>query len=360
MVQDGLKEMENSIERLREFVKLLRCSPANYQSFKEFVVRRYEELKAVEKPTLDVKTRWNSTYHMLQTILPFRFPITAWIIENRLLGLEIQNVDWEYADKLVQVLKPFYTATVKLSAQDKPTIHTAYFIVNVLKEHLARYLMDETPVIRTAAVNMMTKFNKYFETMPKFIVIAHVLDPQYKMAYITVSNNITTIATYRAYFIDFFNDYYANVTPTTTASAASAAVTTTSTAASIVTPTDPFLSAANLFSQTRTNPSAVHNRLPEVDRYLNDHTVSLKEDFDILAFWRMNEDNYPALSRMAKDILAIPATSVSSESAFSNSSRVVNDYRSKLNPRTVQTLLLGENWVKKQVRRETQVIEIVD
>jgi hypothetical protein len=50
-----------------------------------------------------------------------------------------------------------------------------------------------------------------------------------------------------------------------------------------------------------------------------------------------NIGKFPILARMARDILAVPASTVASESAFSSGEEIINDYRSiDLSPRLDQ------------------------
>ena len=70
-------------------------------------------------------------------------------------------------------------------------------------------------------------------------------------------------------------------------------------------------------------------------------------NWDILGWWRLTGiKKYPQLAKMAKDILSIQATSVASESQFSTSGRVVDDYRSSLDPKTVRILMLLQSWLE--------------
>ena len=73
------------------------------------------------------------------------------------------------------------------------------------------------------------------------------------------------------------------------------------------------------------------------------------ENSTILTWWKSNAlTRYPQLSKFARSILAVPATSVPSECTFSTSGRVISEYRSRLNNDTVQAMMLYGDWLKKR------------
>ena len=57
---------------------------------------------------------------------------------------------------------------------------------------------------------------------------------------------------------------------------------------------------------------------------------------DILAFWKVNELNYPILSAMAKDYLTVQASSVPAERAFSSGTDLVTPDRCSLGGKTIE------------------------
>ncbi|KAH9800864.1 putative RNA methyltransferase [Citrus sinensis] len=61
----------------------------------------------------------------------------------------------------------------------------------------------------------------------------------------------------------------------------------------------------------------------ELDSYLDEKVIPRMEDFNILSWWKTNANRYPTLARIARDILAIPITTVASESVFNTSGRVI-------------------------------------
>ena len=69
IVEDGLKDVNEFVKKVRECVRYVRNSPARLRKFKEFA-----ELVGIQSKAclcLDVPIRWNSTYLMLKTACVF-------------------------------------------------------------------------------------------------------------------------------------------------------------------------------------------------------------------------------------------------------------------------------------------------
>ncbi|XP_071694325.1 zinc finger BED domain-containing protein RICESLEEPER 1-like [Rutidosis leptorrhynchoides] len=82
------------------------------------------------------------------------------------------------------------------------------------------------------------------------------------------------------------------------------------------------------------------------------------DSFNVLEWWNIHKMKFHVLSKMAKDVLAIPISTVASEATFSAGGRVIEPFRSSLAPETVEMLLCGGDWVrqtfglKKKVKEE--------
>uniref|UniRef100_A0A803PI39 HAT C-terminal dimerisation domain-containing protein n=1 Tax=Cannabis sativa TaxID=3483 RepID=A0A803PI39_CANSA len=83
----------------------------------------------------------------------------------------------------------------------------------------------------------------------------------------------------------------------------------------------------------------------EIDRYLNEDNDDLGDDFDILASWKHNASRYKVLSRIARDVLASPISSIASESAFSTGGRILDPFMSSLSSKMVEALICSKNWL---------------
>ena len=89
--------------------------------------------------------------------------------------------------------------------------------------------------------------------------------------------------------------------------------------------------------------SRVHKS--ELDAYLEEACEEDGDDFDVLAWWKRHAEKFPILASMARDFLAIPLSTVASESAFSCGGRILGDTRSSLNPDTLQALVCAKDWL---------------
>ncbi|CAL1376647.1 unnamed protein product [Linum trigynum] len=71
----------------------------------------------------------------------------------------------------------------------------------------------------------------------------------------------------------------------------------------------------------------------ELEKYLHEEDELMVLKFDVLGWWKVNILRFPALSMMAKNVLAVPISIVASEYAFSAGGRILDDFRSSLTPK---------------------------
>ncbi|KAE8662993.1 hypothetical protein F3Y22_tig00113124pilonHSYRG00617 [Hibiscus syriacus] len=90
--------------------------------------------------------------------------------------------------------------------------------------------------------------------------------------------------------------------------------------------------------------------MAELDNYLKEKLLLKDVDLDLLAWWKTNGGKYPTLQRITKDILAILVSTVASESTFSISGRLISPHRSRLHPKTLETLMCAQSWLLNEIR----------
>ena len=66
--------------------------------------------------------------------------------------------------------------------------------------------------------------------------------------------------------------------------------------------------------------------------------------FEILGWWKANSNRYQVLFKMARDVLAVLVSTVTSESTFSTEGRILDPFWSSLYPLMIQNLVCVQNW----------------
>jgi len=97
--------------------------------------------------------------------------------------------------------------------------------------------------------------------------------------------------------------------------------------------------------------SSTRSLKSELDKYLEEEKQPRKDpNFNVLIWWQGVGLRYPTLRKIARDILAVPISTVASESVFSTGGRVVTPHQSRLHPKTLEGLMCSQSWLLKDVK----------
>ena len=90
----------------------------------------------------------------------------------------------------------------------------------------------------------------------------------------------------------------------------------------------------------------------EIDKYLAETFESRRGGvkFEILGLWKANSNRYQILSKLARDVLAIPISTVASKLVFSTKGRTLDPFQSSLSPLRVQNLVCTLDWLQALVQ----------
>src|SRR5690606_36657321 len=80
----------------------------------------------------------------------------------------------------------------------------------------------------------------------------------------------------------------------------------------------------------------------ELEEYVAGRQAMIKP----LEFWQQKEKVFPYLAKMARDYLAIPATSAASERCFSQARVLLPYTRNRLSRKTIKEHMLLDSWFK--------------
>ncbi|XP_019155820.1 PREDICTED: zinc finger BED domain-containing protein RICESLEEPER 2-like [Ipomoea nil] len=339
VVQDGLKDCDSSVKKVREVVRYVRNSPARLKKFRDLA--DWLSIKQRSSLCLDVPTRWNSTYLMLQSALTYQKVFESLESDCSFksdLGNSIPDfMDWESVGSLVQLLKCFYDMTIRISGSLYVTSNTFFTEISDLY-CLLKGMVEVGGPVGVMGKNMKAKFEKYWgdvEKMNLMIFFANILDPRDKLEYMPTQFNhmygeekgkpfYDKVVAGLAELFDDYSTYASSSVPSVPVSVQP----TSASSVSVGKPQD-FLKS-------------------QIKKQRLESGVEEEESFDILGWWKINSARFPVLSKLARDVLAIPISTVASESAFSTSGRVLDPFRSSLTPKIVEALVCTQDWLRMQ------------
>ena len=396
IVKGGLDVFKPMLQAFRTAISFLNSSNQRIAAYKNFCVAKGIRPR---KFGLDMDVRWNATYLMLKHLMPHRDPFSVFITANHPMvnGQPLlTDLHWTCAEIVLLFLEQFYDSTVVLSGVYYPTSPLVMHHILDIAGHLNNYENDMN--LRNVVVPMKDKFLSYWADIPILYSFAFILDPRAKVRGFTNVLQIMSqligkdysayLTTVRAALSDTFAKYdtkfgavrleraripgpssgkrktaWGKIFGADAAGAGGGSG--ASPGAGIGTGANPYAGfgagsssgaglgacSSPLFMMTSASAllhaanSNANMNASELSAYLNSDTVSLyDDDFNILNWWHEHKHTYPVLSILARDVLTVPVSTISSESAFSLTGRIIEERRRRLGPDMVDILACIKDW----------------
>ncbi|WVZ57179.1 hypothetical protein U9M48_007598 [Paspalum notatum var. saurae] len=351
IVKSAFEELKHFLDDFRTPILFLNSSNQRIAAYKSFYVALGVRPR---KFSLYMDVRWNSTYLMLKHLIPYKSNFSTHY-PPRPQGPLLTDDHWHVGEKILEFFERFYDSTVVMSGVYYPTSPLMLHHILCIIRHLNLYENDR--LLRTTIVPMKDKFFKYWGAIPMLYAFAFILDTRAKirgfnnvlclLSRLTGRDYSAYLTTLRAELSDLFKKYddkFGAVRLQRPSNAAPGEGPSNPSALSRRTSSSALLHAAS-------TPTGISGT--ELASYLDSDTVQkFDNDFNILDYWYDHKITYPVLSILAKDVLSVPVSIVSSESAFSLVSRVIEERRRRLLPSMVEMLSLIKDWEAGDARMQ--------
>ncbi|KAG6493329.1 hypothetical protein ZIOFF_048311 [Zingiber officinale] len=300
IVQDGLKEIDIVVDKIREFVKYVKGSQGRKEKFKNFV--------QLQKSGKELK-------------------------------------------KICGFLEVFHNATVDFSGSRYPTSNLYFPHVFVIQLKLHEESSSQDLYMKKIADQMFVKFNKYWCEFNVLFVIAVIFNPQYKFQFVKFSygklygSGSRELMKVRETLFGIFGEYMKD---SNTSPASSSHSQGSKEVNALTFQDDISKESSNVFKEFDEFEDfefAISAQKSQLEMYLDEPRSKRTSSINVLEFWRSQQFRYPELAKLARDVLAVPVSTVASESAFSLGGRILDQYRSSMSPQVVEALICSRDWL---------------
>ena len=306
-------------------------------------------------------TRWNSVLVMMTRILQLYPSVHKVLWDCKALHLEISSHETSVMEDMVDLLKPFEQATIKLSSESNST---SGMLLPAFAQIRRRLLVKECdkPIIKKVKQVMLDDLDQRY-TSPKeqsLLLIASAMDPRFKSLGWINDEDRSKVWTEVEEKVLFYNSQ-STMPLGTTINIKSEPIDTgypavpSGSKSSKIPPDFPPLPSLSLGEEPPSlesddffddiiivseeeGPSDLPSKIKlEVKMYKSVPACPLNES--AVSWWQDRIGTYPLLGQLAMRYLMIPATSVPSERVFSAAGSIVNKKRCSLKSENVNMMV---------------------
>ncbi|OMO71817.1 putative Zinc finger, BED-type [Corchorus capsularis] len=336
-----LDVIRESLVKVRNCVKHVEGSEARKIKFRECVVQA--GLSYSRGLWLDVATRWNSTYLILERFMFYHSAFRNSARADQTFSFLLPDErEFPWLESIFTFLKPFYDITNLFSGRDYPTANLYFENVWQIQRNIDKELISQDPIMREMATTMKEKFSKYWDEHTLVLSFAAILDPRFKIQFLQYT--LPLLGTQYANRAEcilvqmklMFEEYQSKNGIFPESSVLNDNVEQAGRQRRVI--------SQDMcgFSQFDFQSNSTRS---ELDIYLGEAREDYNKEIDILDYWKNNQSRFPILSRMAMDLLCIPITTVASKSTFSMGGRVINKWRNCLLTENAEMLITTRNWL---------------
>ncbi|KAI3095274.1 hypothetical protein CBS147333_9810 [Penicillium roqueforti] len=301
-------EITHVLEKIRSFAKFVNETPRKRD---EFLCLQPARIRLL--PLDDENTRWNSVFLMLKRAGRLRRFIDQYCQESENCPYKLTNADWRKVDYLVQLTMPFIQFTTALLASKEAAVHKVCFVFKILMEHLD----ESTQILRRksapwkrklleASLIMKMEFGEVYEkTFQNFGVMygpGTFVAPQYKVSAFDEATSSQGLGRSERH-IEYLRIFHLQYRPE---------IPTSLSCVNGLSCSPQLLGLDRLLHPLAGLAGSSRSGQDEVDQYLREGVVNISPS----AYWKDHQREWPVLTRLARDLLSIPATGAGAERLF--------------------------------------------
>ena len=328
----GLDKINNILHKIRKAIKYMSKTAIGKQKFEEAVKKL--NLGGKDITYEGFRRRWDSIFFMLQIALELRGEICI-DLQSKNLSME----EWDKAEFMCKCLSVFYDAICSFSGS-KCLSMNVYFS-KIVETQVSLLRLQESDIAKKMGIT----FAPYFDFYSHVSAVAAVFDPRTNLKFVHycfryLYGDCTKLPTLIDGALSRMFDAYAKDLCSQGLSSS-------------------FPNNDNSSSSYGDNPCNILDKwkklqrgsqMTQLDQYLRESPLHSDGELDILGWWHSKSQDSPALWAMARDILAIPMSTSTSNSTFCFETTTLDPIFNDLDPDIIEALFCGKDWLDNPIR----------
>ncbi|KAM6100809.1 E3 SUMO-protein ligase ZBED1-like [Pterocles gutturalis] len=354
-VQAGLE-----VEAVREALGSARGVVRYFQQDAEAACSLSGKLETVNnnrvKLVLDAARRWLSTLEMCERLLELKWAVTAALEESRrgaAGGRNLADHQWKVLQDLVPVLRTIKIAAAFLGEEQNISASALMPCVHGIVAAIGQQAEDVGAVVKTVVSKIRAELTQRWglaeeeKALENPAVIASFLDPRFKeLRFLSPASRSELHARVKNMLSQIFRPQSPPAAPFWMQNSDYKAESGDSGSQSPAAKERCSGAASQSLYDILLGKDPTES-MPEIHRQLENYIVEplCKRSTDPLHWWKSNQHRFPAVARLSRQYLAVPATAVPPHQAFGTGESVLEHRRAGLEPENLdQILFLHQNY----------------
>lgn len=347
IAQEALTGNREMVKKVRDCVKYVKTNEALEEKF--LALKQQLQVPTTKTLALDDQTQWNTTYEMLLAASELKEVFSCLDTSDPDYSKGPTHEEWKIIENLCTYLKLLFDTANLLTTSSVPTTNTFFHEAWKIQLELTRAETSEDSTISSIAKPMQENFDKYWKSSCFVLAFAVVMDPRFKMKLVEFSftkiygdDATGFINTVDEGIHQLFLEYVALPQANGLGSGPVGDVKMEDGHDGVSGKSNGLgLSDFDAYIMETTSQQSKS----ELDQYLEESLLPRVHEFDVIGWWKLNKVKYPTLSKMARDILSVPVSSVGQESVFETGMKEMDQYRCSLRAETVEALVCAKDWL---------------
>jgi len=322
VVQDGLKkagQIDTVIKRCSDLVSFTQKSVITSIAL--------DDGKRVQNNNF---TRWSSQLKMMRSV--YAIPDSKLLDDAPKLSPSDRNILCD----IIEILTPFEEATDSIQVACIPSAGYVLPCIKGLVHHLQRMASKYHSALVDGLRSSLERRMPYYERNETY-VLAAILDPRFKLRWCSDNSerkkSIDLLKTAVKRKISLSNSNTQSMLQATDSKNEELEPSSTKKRKTLF----EFMPETDVTPHKEGNFTDISTVSTNADEYLEASCISM--DIDPTKFWKYNQNKFPFLSMVAKEVLSVPASSVPVEKLFNNAGKVFSPERCRLNNRRYEQLI---------------------